>query len=81
MYLVDEPPETSSFRLEFTKTLVYILTIYFQMFEVLQWSELRFLQYWGSFQNWVETGSTIVNLVLLINYDFFYGQFLDMFAQ
>ena len=80
-YFTQEPPETFILKLTITKTLCYVLTMYFQMFEVLQWIELGFTSYWSDLQNWLETSSTIINLVLLINYDFFYGHWFDMNTQ
>ena len=48
-----------------------MLTIYFQLFEFGQMKELGW-SYWAEVQNWIDTSSTILNLGLLIKYDFFF---------
>ena len=50
------------------------------MFEFLQWSELGW-SYWGDIQNWFDTSSTIINLVMLLKYDFFYDQLYGLGTQ
>ena len=60
-----------------SKILVYVLTIYFQLFEFEQMAELKW-SYWAETQNWVDTSSTILNLGLLVKYDFFYDHFYEI---
>ena len=79
VYLTKEP-EGLTFEEGFSKILVYFLTIYFQLFEFEQWGELGW-SYWAEVQNWVDTSSTVLNLVLVVKYDFFYDVWYGIETQ
>ena len=52
------------------KLCVYSTTVYFGYLEVLQIMDKK-LKYFFDVTNWIDIGSTILNLVLIIKHDFF----------
>lgn len=75
-----EDPAGMSFEKGLTKMLVYVLTIYFQLFEIEQIKELGW-SYWAELQNYIDTSSTILNLGLLLKYDLLYDHWYGLQTQ
>ena len=67
-------PEGETFMKIMTRVPIYLGALYFQWFEVLQYRATSGIySYIISLQNVLETASFVLNMTLMIKYDFFYS--------